>query len=891
MEESSRPNPDELLAQIKKNEQKEKKGKLKIYLGMCAGVGKTFAMLQDASKANGRDIDVLIGYVETHHRAETEFLLFHLPQLPRKEIVYKGINLDEMDLDEILKLKPKLVVVDELAHSNAPGSRHTKRYLDVIELLDNGIDVYTAVNVQHIESLADTVSKITGIIIRETVPDSILDLADEIEMVDVSPEELLQRLADGKVYTADKSKEAVNNFFRKGNLNALRELALRLAADRVDKQVRDYMQEKRISGPWKTRQRILIGISPNPDSVNLIRSARRIAYTMEATWIAVNVDTPGMLNPNEKKSLNKNLELARELGAEIITTSDVDIVKGILRVAKNQNVSHIIIGKSNSNNAFHNIFKKDIVNRLLRESGNIDIYISSGGSEDIKKEKLFNIPKLQSSLLKYFTSALIVILISVLCYPFSDVLGYQSVAMILLLSVSLLPLIFGPGPVLIASLLSPLSWDYFFVPPKFTFLIRRTEDVLTFFLFFFIAVVTGVLTTRIRQRERAVRQREERAVALYNLANDLSKAKNIDEVISESTKNLKKVFSSDVIILLSDENGNLKNEINKSETQIISEKEFGVAQWVFKNDKSAGKFTDSLPFAEMLYYPLKGPREIYGVIGLKIEGPEFSDEQNSLLENFIKQIGSTVERESLNEAAKKTSIFEESEKLYKTLFDSISHELKTPIAAIMGASSFLINNPVNYKPEINKQLFEEIHIGVVRLNRLVENLLDMARLESGRMIPNVKSCDIMDLFNGALKNFETELKSHKMKIDIPSDMPFIKVDFILLEQVLKNLIQNSLFYTHPESVIELQAGFDNNNLYIIYSDNGSGISDDNLNHIFDKFYRVDKKISGGTGLGLSIAKGIVEAHKGTITAANKKSGGLKFTIEIPQNFEQPIKET
>ncbi|MCX6165418.1 MAG: sensor histidine kinase KdpD [Ignavibacteriae bacterium] len=346
MEEQSRPNPDELLARIKNNEQKEKKGKLKIYLGMCAGVGKTFAMLQDASKAKGRGADVLIGYVETHGRAETEFLLFSLPQLPRKKIYYKGFELEEMDIDTILQNKPKLVVVDELAHTNAPDSRHNKRYLDVLELLDNGIDVYSAINVQHIESLADTVSQITGIIIKETVPDSILDVANEIELIDISPDELLQRLSDGRVYTADKTKDAIDNFFRKGNLSALRELSLRLTADRVDKQVRDYMQENRIPGPWKSTQRILIGIGPSPNSADLVRWARRIAYTMEASWIAVNVETPRVIDEKQKQNLNKNLELAKELGAEIITTSDTDIVKGIIRVAKRQNATHIVIGKS-----------------------------------------------------------------------------------------------------------------------------------------------------------------------------------------------------------------------------------------------------------------------------------------------------------------------------------------------------------------------------------------------------------------------------------------------------------------------------------------------------------------------------------------------------------------
>jgi len=884
MEESSRLNPDELLAQINKNEQKDKRGKLKIYLGMCAGVGKTFAMLQDASKAKGRGNDVLIGYTETHGRAETEFLLFYQQQQPRKKIQYKGFLLEEMDIDAILERKPKLVVVDELAHTNAPGSRHNKRYLDVLELLENGIDVYTAVNVQHIESLADTVSKITGVIINETVPDSILDIANEIELIDITPDELLQRLSDGRVYTADKTKEALTNFFRKGNLSALRELALRLTADRVDKQVRDYMQENRIPGPWKSTQRILIGIGPSPNSANLIRWARRIAYTMEASWVAVNVETPHQLDDKQKLSLVKNLELAKELGAEIITTSDTDIVNGIIRIANRQNVSHIVIGKTQNQNFISGIFKRGIVDRILNECGKIDVYIVAGDEYDSENKQVIKLPKLQSGILKYILSALIVCTVAAICYPFSPVLGYQTVALILLFIVTLLPLRFGPGPVLLSAIISPIIWNYFFVPPKFTFLISRSEDILMFFMFLIIAMVTGILTTKIRQREKTVAQREERAIALYNLAKDLSNAKNLDEVTKESVKNLKNVFNAEVIFLLFDEHTNKLTEVHNSELKNISEKEFSVAQWVYGNKKRAGQYTDSLPFADYIYYPVRGPRGTYGVIGLKIKEEIIFREQESLIDNFIKQTGSATERELLNRTANKVLLWEESEKLYKTLFDSISHELKTPIATIMGASSFLIHSQTKENTNTQNQLIDEINTASIRLNRLVENLLDMARLESGRLVPNIKPCDVNDLFNKVLNNFEKELKSHEITVDIQENFPFIDVDFILIEEALNNILQNALIYTSPDSKIEIQANFDNVNYYLIISDGGKGIPEQDLENIFDKFYRIDNKISGGTGLGLSIAKGIAEVHKGTISASNNISGGIKFVIKIPQNF-------
>jgi len=881
MEDASRPNPDELLAKIKTNEQKEKKGKLKIYLGMSAGVGKTFAMLQDASMAFGRKVDVLIGYVETHKRSDTEFLLFHLPQLERKKIVYKGFELEEMDIDEILRRKPKLVVVDELAHTNAPGSRHKKRYLDVLEILDNGIDVFTAINVQHIESLADTVSQITGVIIKEKVPDSILEAADEIELVDISPDELLQRLSDGKVYTADKTQDAVNNFFRKGNLSALRELALRLTADRVDKQVRHYMLENKITGPWKSTQRILIGISASPGSIDLVRWARRIAYTMEASWIAVNVETSRALTEEEKLSLNKNIELAKELGAEIISTVDVDIVKGLLRIAKRENVTHIVIGKSHRDNFIARVFGKDIVSRLINESGKIDVYIASADESKEEKKKSFKLPDVQSGFSKYLLSAGIISLVSLICYSLSSILGYQTIALIFLLVVCLMPLILGPGPVLLAAALSPMIWNYFFVPPKFTLTISRTEDVLTFIMFFIVAYVTGVLTTRVRQRERTVRQREERAVALYNLANDLSAANNIDEAATGAVKNLVKVFNADAVIFIQDENGKDIKQIVTNELEKISEKELSVAQWIYTNGKRAGRFTDSLTSSDYVFYPLKNQRGIFGVAGLKIENENFYREQETLIDNFMNQIAGAIERELLNQKANKSLVLEESEKLYKTLFDSLSHELKTPIAAIMGSSNLLLNIKSEGNSATRNQLYNEIHTASLRLNRLVENLLDMARLESGKLIPNYKLHDVQDLINSSLNQFETETGKHEIKVSIQENMPPVKFDFGLMEQVIKNLLQNALIYTQEDSKIEIQSSFDENYAYITVSDNGKGIPDKDIMNIFDKFYRVDNKIAGGTGLGLSISKGIVEAQKGTITAENKSTGGLKFKIQLP----------
>ncbi len=875
MEDESRPDPDELLRRINITEQKHQKGKLKIYLGMCAGVGKTFSMLQDAAKAHGKGIDTLIGFVETHGRAETEFLLFYLPRLSEKTVSYKGISLKEFDLETALEKKPGLIIVDELAHTNAPGSRHNKRYLDVLELLDNGIDVYTALNVQHIESLSDTVSKITGIHVTETVPDSILEVAEEIELVDISPDELLQRLADGKVYTADKTEHAVKNFFRKGNLSALRELSLRLAADRVDRQVRDYMQDNRIPGPWRTSQRIIMGVSSSPDSTELIRWARRVSYTMDATWVAVHVEMPGHKDEKNRASLNKNLELARELGAEVIITSGADIVKGLLRTARNVNATLIVIGKSHKKKFVAGIFSRNIVGRLLEESGSLDVFVVSGSSVS-EKGKSFTLPVRKSGFAQYVMSACIVFAVALVCYPISEYAGYQSIALILLLVVSLLPLIMGPGPVLLAALLSPVIWNYFFVPPKFTILISRSEDILMFGMFFVIALVTGILTNKIREREKAMKQREERAVALYNLANDLSNAEGLEDVVEKSAGNIRKVFMSESFIALADEEGKL----GFGKETGISEKEKSVAEWVFANGRKAGKFTDSLPFAEYVYYPLAGPRGKYGIAAVKFDEKIRYMEQESLLENFLKQTGSAVERELLNKKAGKSLILEESEKLYRTLFDSISHELKTPIAAIMGAVSFLLEKK-ELKNDSARELYGEINTASERLNTLVENLLDMARLESGKLALNIQPCDARDLANSAVEKSGITGKIKDIEIDVPGNMPLVSADYNLIEQALINILHNIPSYTPEGTAVTIQFTFDTSCVCISVSDNGNGVPEKDLNHIFEKFYRLDRKNTGGTGLGLSITKGIIEAHKGTINALNLKNGGLKFTIKLP----------
>jgi two-component system, OmpR family, sensor histidine kinase KdpD len=883
MESNVRPDPDKLLAQIKEKEAKEKKGKLKIYFGMCAGVGKTYAMLQDAQREMHDGVDVVLGYIETHGRLETEALLKGLSIIPRKVILYNDVKLEEMDLDAILHRKPKIVIVDELAHTNVPGSRHSKRYLDVLEILDNGIDVFTTVNVQHLESSADTVNQISGIPVRETVPDSILDTADEIELIDISPEELLVRLKEGKVYKADRTEEAIRNFFRKGNLTALREMSLRITADRVDKQLRQYMKERKITGPWKSGQRIMAAISHSPYSYQLIRWVRRVAYSMGSSWIAVYVETSRTLSLEDKTTLKKNFDLARELGAEIITTADEDIVTGIIRIAKDENVSQIFVGKPHNYSFLSNLFKNKIVERLIHLSGNFDIYVVGGEKEKVKQRSLSSFLQRKSSLSKYMSTSILIFAVALICFPFSDVIGYHAISYIFLLTVALLPLTFGPGPVLLAAAISSLLWDFMFIPPIYTFSISSAEDYLMFAMYFIFAIVTSILTTRVRSREKSVRHREERAVALYNLANELSSSNNIDSVIQTAVNNIIKVFNADTAILLADSRNILFNTYANESRLTLDKKEFSVASWVFNNGKKAGKFTDTLPIADALYLPLISPRKIIGVCGVKFKDEQRLDiDQESLLESFIRQIAVAIERELLNETARRSLLIEESEKLYKNLFSSISHELKTPVSAIMGSSSYLIDKlKEKDKSDVDKQLLQEILIASSRLNRLIENLLDMTRIESGRMELNLDFTDVRDLINSAINQLQTELKGYNVDVNIPDDMPLVQVDFVLMEQVLKNILHNTSLYTPEGTEVKITVNYHDNNYSINIKDNGTGISKEHLDHIFDKFYRVQGNKTGGSGLGLSISKGFIEAHRGSIKVESDKDIGTSFIITLP----------
>ncbi|NJK93632.1 MAG: sensor histidine kinase KdpD [Bacteroidales bacterium] len=877
--EENRPDPDELLQSLRSEEEKSRKGKLKIFFGMCAGVGKTYSMLQDATLAKSKGTDVVIGYVETHNRKETAVLVENLEVVPRKQCEYKSAILEEMDIDAILSRKPQVVLVDELAHTNAPGSRHTKRYQDVVELLDNGIHVYTTLNVQHLESRSETVAQITGIIVRETVPDDIFENADEIEIVDITPEELLQRLDDGKVYAPDRSKDAVLNFFRKGNITALREMALRIAADRVDKQLHDYMQHKRIQGPWKSGLHLLVAIDYHAQSSRLLRWAKNLAYSMGANIQALYVETPHKLTAKEEEQLNRNINLAKQLGIKFRIITNYHVVKAIVNFALKENITHIIVGKPKVRNLFSHWHLTVFLHELVRYSGNIDVYIMGADSRVSEKSNArASAPSFTSNIGQYITTSILVLITSAFCFIVKDFIGYQVVSFCLLLLVSIMAIFYGTGPILVAALLSAIIWNFFFIPPLFTFHITSPEDILMFLMFFMIAILNGILTSRVRRQEVKIRIREERTNALYQLTRELSMAAGLEEVNTIVSKYIHKYFSLQYVLFLKNEQDQLSGDIKNENKLNLSENDNSIAQWVFKHSTKAGKYTDTLPSSAFTFFPLIGNSSNVGVIAIE-QQRKFTQGEEQFWEACISQIAGKYEREFLRVTARKAYILGESDKLYKTLFNSISHELRIPVATILGATDTLQSQ--HYPEETKQKLYNEIGIASLRLNRLIENLLNMSRLESGHISLRLDWCDVHDLVNKLQESLRQELTYRKLSIIIAQDMPLVKVDFGILEHILYNLLLNAIQYSPADSRLRLKFFFDNGSMYIQVMDRGKGFEASEISHIFEKFYRGKNAKTGGTGLGLSIVKGFVEAHKGSVNIANRENGGAKFTIRIP----------
>ena len=883
MAEDNRPNPDALLAAIQKSEAATKRGKFKVFLGMAAGVGKTYAMLRAAQRAMREGVDVIVGYVETHGRKETEALVAGLPIIPRKKVEYRGVTVEEMDLDGLLARPPRLAIVDELPHTNVPGSRHAKRYQDVLELLDAGIDVYTTMNVQHAESRVDTVRQITGSTVQETVPDSVLDGA-EMELIDLPPEDLLKRLDEGKVYMPERAELAMMNFFREGNLNALREMALRLAADHVGQEVHDYLQAMQITGPWKSGHRLLVGVSGSPYSAHMIRWTRRLADSFDCPWIAVYVEQAQPLTAEVQEQLTKHLALARELGAEIITTADADIARGILRVAQQQNVTQIVVGKPGTDSALDWFRGGRLLRRLVRESGHIELHVVRPETTEKPAARGWGFAP-ESSMSQYAEVLGVVAACTALNFLFDSLMNARDghlQSLVYLLGVVLLAFHVGRGPTLFNAAASALLWDYFFLPPRYTLYLTHIEDVVMFATYFVVAVVLGQLASRVRWQERAERRREQRATALYMLTSDLADAADLDDVAQRLVRQVAQAFNAKVAVLPREPSGALARIPHPASTLAVDEKEQSVAAWAFRFGKAAGRFTDNLPSASAIYMPLQTNRGAVGVLGVELAAePQPTLEQRDLLGAFARQAALVLDRLRLDGESQKAQLVAESERLSKALLNSISHELRTPIAAITAAATTLAELKSRDPLEMDKTLVSEIQESAARLNRLVSNLLDMTRLESGNVKPRLEWCDIADLINVALRHNERELSGHQITRSISGPLPLVKADFVLIEQALNNLLLNAAAYTPPGTPVEVRASIVNGEMTVTVADRGPGLPAESLPHLFEKFYRVPGAPAGGTGLGLSIVKGLVEAHGGRVEVQNRPGGGAEFIVCLP----------
>ena len=880
-----RPDPDELLARIQLEEEAKNRGKLKIFLGYVAGVGKTYSMLEAAHQRKAEGVDVIAGYIETHKRAETEAMVAGFEVIPRKKLDYHGVSVEEMDVDAILARHPQLALVDELAHTNLSGSRHPKRYQDVEELLEAGINVYTTLNIQHLESLNDVIAQITGITVRETVPDRIIDEASEIELIDLPPDELLDRLNEGKVYVPDQAAHAIQKFFRKGNLTALRELTMRRAAARVDEHMIDYMQTRAIPGPWPASERILVCISANPLGEKLVRSARRLADELKAEWQAIYIETPRHANlpQAQRDQIAHILQLAEELGAKTLSIPGQTVAGSVLEYAHKQNITKIIAGKSVRPRWIELLYGSD-VEQIIRHSGNIDVYVVSGDTGHTPQPEISALQP-HRPWRRYLWSLVLVILATGVSALVDPLIAPTNLVMIYLLAVVVAAVYLGSGPSIMASILGIMAFDYFFVPPNFTLAVSDTQYLLTFVGLLVVSIVISQLTVRVRDQAIAAQQREADTTALYALSRDLAAAGSLDVIIRTVVDNISQTFGRDVVILLpaQGEKGLIKPVIQNN-SFIPNENELAVASWAYLHGQTAGLGTDTLSASKARYIPLKTAQGVIGVLGVKPSETQnrLAPNLRRLLDALASQAALAIERALLSEQARQAQVYRATEKLQTALLNSISHDLRTPLVSITGALSSLNDAKVWQDNESRARLIENARQEADRLNRLVGNLLNMSRLEAGAVKVRLEPTDIQDAIGAALAQLDEQLGKREVRVNLPDDLPLVPLDYILIEHVLVNILDNAIKYSPPDLPIDIAAHISNAFLEIDISDQGVGIPPEDLKRVFDKFYRVHRPDNiSGTGLGLSICKGIIEALNGFIAAENRPGGGTTFTIGIP----------
>lgn len=888
-----RPDPSALLEQVKAQEQRQRRGKLKIFFGAAPGVGKTYAMLQAALKIFAEGVDVIIGYVETHGRQETEALLLGLTLLPSKSIEYRGTQLREFDLDAALARKPEILVVDELAHTNAPGSRFPKRWQDVQELLQAGINVYTTLNVQHLESLNDVIAQITGVTVRETVPDSIVENADEVELVDLPPDVLLERMREGKVYVPDMARQAVTNFFRKSNLTALRELALRRTAEWVDRQMQDMTQERGRNRVWPASDRIMVCVGPSPSSATLLRAAKRMAVGLRADLIAVYVETPASarLSQADRDRIVQTFRLAESLGAEPVTITGRGVSEEIVNYARSRNISRIVIGKPTMPR-WREMFKRSLVDDLVRCSGDLDIFVLRGegdGTEPAPKRAI----RPTSSWTDYAAAVGFVALSTgigeLLFRPFQ--IESTNIAMIYLLGVLVTAMRFGKGPSALSAILSVAAFDYFFVPPQMTFAVSDSQYLISFAVMLAVGLVISRLTVMIREQATTSQDREHRTAALYAMSRELAASRNLEEILPTGTRHLRETFESSITALLPDGSGMLRPSEFDAAAMTLSESDGGVAQWSFDHSKNAGLGTGVVPSANVLCLPLVASRGKVGVICVKPRDPArlLSAGQLLLLETFTNQLALAIERGKLIREANESQLRAETERVRSALLSSVSHDLRTPLAAITGAASSLVEDRDRLDPATARELADSIYSEAKRLNELIGNLIFATRLEAGAVKPRKEWIGLADIVGPVLARLRDRFDDHPIKKNIPTDLPLVQVDGVMIEQVLLNLLDNSLRHTPPGVPIELSAWSIEKAIIVEVADQGPGLNEGEERRIFDPFYQGKlSKMTGGLGLGLTICRGIVMAHGGRIWAENKPNSGVAFRFSLPLEDQQPV---
>ncbi len=882
-----RPSPEALLklAQAEEAEAEEGRGKLKIFLGYAAGVGKTYAMLEAAEQRRLDGRDVVAGYVESHGRFETDSLLAlsGVEVIPRAQVEYMGVLLPEMDIDGVLARKPQIVLVDELAHTNAPGSRHEKRWQDVEELLDAGIDVYTTVNVQHFESLNDVVAQITGVVVRETVPDSLLDQAAEIRLVDISPDDLLQRLREGKVYIPEQAARAMETFFRPGNLLALRELSLRRAASRVDDEMRAYMETRAISGPWPAGERLLVCVSGSPYSEKLIRTTRRLADELKAPWHTVYVETPSTSKHarQNREQIWHVMRLAESLGAQVSTVTATSVAEAAITYAVRHNVTKIVVGKP-TKPRWREFIIPPIVDQIIRLSGVIDVFVVSIAAGEGVPTPLPTRGRQPISWSGYSGSLALVAAASALCALVSPVLAPTNMVMIYLLAVVLAAIKLGQKPAILTAFLGVLAFDFLFVPPHLTFAVADTQYLITFIALFTVGVVISTLVAKARERADAVRVREVQTASLYYLSRDLAAAADAAAILQAVVKNVEEAQHARIAVFLPE--GESLEVVAASQGVEFDLKERAVADWAFRNRQPAGRGTETLGSADFLYLPLQTSANPLGVLGVRLESDaEYrSQETRRLLDAFASQTAMALERVQFSYEAEQAQILKARENLERALLNSISHDLRSPLSSIIGVLSSLKGEGELLNDTARKNLLETAWDEAVRLNRFVGNLLDMTRLEAGAVRLKEELCDVQDLVGCALAALEQRIGTRTVDVELAPDLPLVTMDLALMTQVLVNLLENALKYAPTDRAIGISARTDGIWLVIEVSDRGPGVPHHDLKRIFDKFYRIPiPEGAGGTGLGLSICKGIVEAHDGRIRAENRPDGGLVIDIRLP----------